>query len=171
MLANATSGLITFAVKDAVVAPGSSPSAATLTAESPYSSVYISGVTSGTTNTTVTTSTAHGLSVGDVVTNATIGGATQANGTFGVTFVGSGTTFNITTASTSAYTSGGTATKQIGQSWTAGAGTTVDDYIEQKFALSAVPVVDNWFVVALEGLTANWTLAAPVTVIPCILWE
>ena len=57
----------------------------------------------------VTTSAAHGLVSGDIVTIASVGGATQANGTWPVTVL-SPTTFSIPVNVTGTYTSGGTAT-------------------------------------------------------------
>ena len=60
----------------------------------------------------VTTTSAHGLTAGQVVTVAAVGGATQINGTWQVAAVTSATVFTILMGSTtvSAYTSGGTVT-------------------------------------------------------------
>lgn len=57
----------------------------------------------------VTTSAPHGLVTGDIVTIASVGGATQANGTWPVTVVDT-THFQIPVNVTGTYTSGGTAT-------------------------------------------------------------
>ncbi len=59
-------------------------------------------------NPTITTSSAHGLVTGDLVTIASVGGATGVNGTFNVASVPSPTTFTITASAPGAYTSGGT---------------------------------------------------------------
>jgi Protein of unknown function (DUF2586)/Ubiquitin-activating enzyme E1 FCCH domain len=69
-------------------------------------------VVSGATDATpiVLTTTAHGLSTGDVVTVASVGGNTAANGTFVITVVDT-THFSLNgTTGTVPYTSGGTAT-------------------------------------------------------------
>ena len=56
----------------------------------------------------ITTSATHGFRTGDVVTNATIGGNTNANGNFFVTYLTT-TTFSLDGSSgNAAYTSGGT---------------------------------------------------------------
>ncbi len=170
-LANATSGIALLAVKDAAVPPANSPSAATLTNESPWSAINVSGVTN-TTNPTITTSTNHSLAVGNVVTITSVGGATGVNGTFTVQSVPSSTTFTITLGTApGAYTTGGTVTQQIGAGWTSTSGYTADDYLELKVPLSATPAGNNMLVVALEGLTSGWTLATTLTVIASILWE
>ncbi len=67
----------------------------------------------GATNATpiVITTAAHGFSTGDVVTLASVGGNTNANGTFRVTVISS-TTFSLDgSAGNAAYTSGGTVAK------------------------------------------------------------
>lgn len=67
----------------------------------------------GATNATpiVITTAAHGFSTGDVVTIASVGGNTNANGTFRVTVLSS-TTFSLDgSAGNAAYTSGGTVAK------------------------------------------------------------
>jgi hypothetical protein len=70
----------------------------------------ISGITLG--NPTIITSTAHGLSVGDVVTFASVGGTTVLNGTEEVVTHVTTNTFaiNVNTTGGSSWTSGGTAT-------------------------------------------------------------
>ncbi len=74
----------------------------------------ISGVTLG--NPTIITATAHGFTVGDVVTIASVGGATTVNGTWVVTNKTTNTfAIGLDTTGGSAYTSGGTATPV---SWT-----------------------------------------------------
>lgn len=74
----------------------------------------ISGVTLG--NPTIITATAHGFAVGDVVTIASVGGATSVNGTWVVTNKTTNTfSIDLDTTGGSAYTSGGTATPV---SWT-----------------------------------------------------
>lgn len=61
----------------------------------------------------VITTAAHGLATGDVVTVASVGGNTAANGTFRVTVVSS-TTFQLDgTTGNGAYTSGGTVAKWL----------------------------------------------------------
>ena len=61
----------------------------------------------------VVTTAAHGLSTGDVVTLASVGGNTAANGTFRVTVVSS-TTFQLDgTTGNGTYTSGGTVAKWL----------------------------------------------------------
>lgn len=61
----------------------------------------------------VVTTAAHGLATGDVVTLASVGGNTAANGTFRVTVVSS-TTFQLDgTTGNGAYTSGGTVAKWL----------------------------------------------------------
>jgi hypothetical protein len=61
----------------------------------------------------VVTTAAHGLATGDVVTIASVGGNTAANGTFRVTVVSS-TTFQLDgTTGNAAYTSGGTVAKWL----------------------------------------------------------
>jgi hypothetical protein len=68
----------------------------------------ITGVTNST-SPTITTSSAHGLVVGNMVTIASVGGATGVNGTWAVASVPSSTTFTVTLTSTAgSYTSGGT---------------------------------------------------------------
>lgn len=71
-----------------------------------------SGSVTNATNATpivITTSAAHGLSIGDIITVASVGGNTGANGTFTVSAVGSTTTATLlNSAGTGAYTSGGT---------------------------------------------------------------
>jgi hypothetical protein len=62
-----------------------------------------------TANPGVVTSTAHGLATGDIVTIASVGGATQANGTWPVTKL-TANTFSIPINVSGTYTSGGTAT-------------------------------------------------------------
>ena len=72
------------------------------------SAVNISNVTNATTS-TVTTSSAHGLGVGDPVTIASVGGATDANGSWVVASVPSTTTFTLVfNKAPGNYTSGGT---------------------------------------------------------------
>ncbi len=69
----------------------------------------ITAVTLG--NPTILTSSAHGLSIGDVVTIAGVGGATTVNGTWVVTYKTANTfAIGLDTTGGSAYTSGGTAT-------------------------------------------------------------
>ncbi len=69
----------------------------------------ISGVTLG--NPTIITATGHGFSVGDVITIASVGGATAVNGTWIITNKTTNTfAINLDTTGGSAYTSGGTAT-------------------------------------------------------------
>ncbi len=78
--------------------------------------VNVSGVTSSGSApniiATITTATAHNLAVGQTVTIASVGGATQVNGTFPVASIVDATHFTISMGSTvvSAYTSGGTVT-------------------------------------------------------------
>jgi hypothetical protein len=74
----------------------------------------ISRVTLG--NPTIITATAHGFSVGDIVTITSVGGATTVNGTWVVTNKTTNTfAINLDTTGGAAYTSGGTATPV---SWT-----------------------------------------------------
>lgn len=57
------------------------------------------------------TTATHGYSTGDIITVASVGGTTEANGTWKITVI-SGTTFDLGgSAFTNAYTSGGTAAK------------------------------------------------------------
>jgi ubiquitin-activating enzyme E1-like protein len=77
------------------------------------------GTISGVTNTTpaVIDSTAHGLLTGQVVTIASVGGATGVNGNFQVTVVDANH-FSVPVAAGGAYTSGGTWTLIQAASWT-----------------------------------------------------
>lgn len=75
----------------------------------------ISGVTLG--NPTIITATAHGFSVGDIVTIVSVGGATAVNGTWVVRNRTTNTfAIDVDTTGGSAYTSGGSATPVT---WTA----------------------------------------------------
>lgn len=75
----------------------------------------ISGVTLG--NPTILTATAHGFSIGDVITIAGVGGATAVNGTWIITNKTTNTfAISLDTTGGSTYTSGGTATPVL---WTA----------------------------------------------------
>lgn len=82
----------------------------------PYTAQDVVGINlavTGATNASpiVVTTAAHGLSTGDVVTIASVGGNTNANGTFRITVVSS-TTFQLDgTTGNGAYTSGGTVAK------------------------------------------------------------
>jgi hypothetical protein len=62
--------------------------------------------------------------------------------------------------------------------WTATAGSTADDYLETKIALSAAPAGNDVLIVSLTfnstqvgGAAASWSLAAVSTWLASILWE
>ena len=76
----------------------------------PVASAIISGASTAP-PIVITTSSAHGLFTGDVVTIASVGGNTAANGTWVVTYLTS-TTFSLNDSTgNGAYTSGGTITR------------------------------------------------------------
>ena len=76
-----------------------------------YNSVGISSATESGTTATITTSSAHNLSIGQNVVIASVG-VSGYDGTFAITAVPSATTFQYTTVSGLANSSGGTATPQ-----------------------------------------------------------
>jgi hypothetical protein len=110
----ATTGLATpFSATNAQLAVGdgsttAKPSDTDLAAAAGAS---LGGGITGATNATpivLTTSTAHGVVVGQVVVVASVGGNTNANGTFEVSAVTSTTLTLLNSAGNAAYTSGGT---------------------------------------------------------------
>lgn len=99
----------------------------------------VGGAITGATNATpivITTTTAHNLVDGDVVTVASVGGNTGANGTFMVDVTGSTTFILLGSVGNGAYTSGGTTTRTgtimsragSGTSELTFTGTPTDDY-------------------------------------------
>jgi hypothetical protein len=89
-------------------ATGKPVAAGVVPAGSQPANLNVSGVSTANPG-VVTTSAAHGLTTGQTVTIASVGGATQANGTWVVTVL-SATTFSIPVNVTGTYTSGGTVT-------------------------------------------------------------